>query len=167
MPFIAGAYTAAYGVALAEIAIGQIEAGFTLEHFVNKRQVTGDVEADTSQDAVFQGHEFFLEFILMEYDVPGAVDIFWPYDPTYGTQGQVGRLDIGATLPALPIAQSLVLTAVAGTTAKALAAEDVWTFPRAILAEDFPVRVSFAPDLRDIRIRMRIYPVASVFFTRA
>ena len=157
MTFIAGQYTVTYDT-IGEgtpNTIGQIESGFTIEHFQNKRLITGDNEGLTAQDAVFQGHEVFIEFVLMEYrDASDTTrPVFWPYHANFGTQGVVGRLDVASS-----IALQLILTVVAGTTAAVAAAPTSLTAPRAILAEGFPVRMSLAPDLRDIPIRMRLYP---------
>jgi hypothetical protein len=155
MSFIAGAYTVTYN----GMSVGQIEAGTTLEWLANKRLITGDNQGDSPQDAVYRGHDVHADFILMEYNASAAAAAFWPYSGTFGTQGTVGRLDVGSSL-----AKALVLTAVAGTPAAATPAS--LTAATAILAEGFPVRVLFAPDLRDIPLRMRIYPsVAGVFWS--
>ncbi len=154
MAFIAGQYTATLGGS----PVGQIEAGITIEHFVNKRLVTGDNQGDTPQDAIHRGHEYFAEFILMEYDVAVLVSVWNPYG-AYGAQGVVGAMDIASSNVA-----SLVLTAISNTTASASPASVIAT--RCILAEGFPVRILFAPDLRDMPIRLRMYQAAAgTFFT--
>ena len=174
MSFIAGKYTATYDAGGGPITIGQVSAGFTLEHVVSKQLITGDQEGDSVQDAVYRGHNCFLEFTLMEYDEAGALDVFWPYSTgvsAHGEQGVIGRMDVQTEGGA--IAGPLVLTVVTGSPADVVsgpAGPQTLTANQAILAEDFPVRMLFAPALRDIPIRMRLYPYDSsgtVFFTVA
>jgi len=148
MGFIAGKYDVTYG----GNTVGQIGDGITTEHFVNKRLITGDNEGATPQDGVYRGHEFFMEFTLLEYDATASADVFTPY-AAFGAQGVIGRLDVASG-----IAKQLVMTAIAGTTAAN--SPTTVTADLAILAEGFPVRMLFAPDLRDIPIRMRLYPTA-------
>jgi len=151
MSFIAGKYDAIYGTDGAEITVGQISAGITIEHSVSKQLITGDNAGQTVQDAVYQGHNVFVEFTLMEYDQAGALDVFWPYDVLEGEQGVIGRLDTA-------VARSLQLDGLTGApvpSATELQAD------LAILAEDFPVRILYAPALREIPVRMRLYPTGT------
>lgn len=151
MAFISGQYTMTYG----GTTIGQIEDGIRLEHFVNKRLITGDNQGRTPQDAVYQGHEAFAQFTIMEADNAQVLDAVWPYDTTnFGRQSTIGRLDVGSSLTV-----ALVMTALAST--PAVGNPTTITIPRAILAEGYPVSVLYAPDLRDIPLRLRLYPDAS------
>lgn len=158
MPFIAGAFTATIG----GNTIGQAQEGFTIEWFSNQQPITGDVSGRTPQDHVLQNIEVFVEVTLMEWNATGAQSLFWPFNATLGTGPIIGSLASGiAFLP-------LVLTAVAGTPAAGIAAQDLWTFPDVQLQEGFPVRILLAPAHRDIVLRLRVYPDASnVFFTVA
>jgi hypothetical protein len=159
MSFIAGKYTAQYDAGAGLIDIGQVSAGFTLEHVVSKQLITGDNEGDSVQDAVYRGHNCFIEFTMMEYDENGALDVFWPYDAAHGNQGVIGRMDVQTSGGA--VAGDLVLTVVAGSPADQAAGTDgpqTLTAQHAILAEDFPVRMLMAPALRDIPVRLRLYP---------
>jgi len=151
--FIAGGSTGLY----AGLALGQIASGWIIEHTVSKRLITGDAEARSPQDAVFRGHNVFIEFTLMEYDAAGASNAFSPYAGAFGSQGTVGSLDDASNL-----VQILVLTAIGNTTATTAPA--TLTAAKAILAEGFPVRMLFAPDLREIPIRMQLFPNSGVFF---
>ena len=163
MGFIAGKYTVTFGPSGSLLPIGQIAAGITLEHAVSKQLITGDNEGQTVQDAVFQGHNVFAEFTMMEYDDDRARDVFWPYG-TEGVQGVMGRLDVQ-----LPVAAHLMLTALAGTPAAGATLTDgpqSLTAEKAILAEDFPVRMLFAPALRDIPVRLRLYPYTESSVTK-
>lgn len=156
--FIAGTYTATYNAK----ALGQTADGIRLSHEVFKRIVTGDLGADTPQDAVYRGQAYFMSARLIEAMKAGIADLVYPYSATVGTPwalGQIGLLDVrgaGGGSPT-PRARPLVLTAVTGTSAHT-DGQVTMTMPLSILAEGFPVDVLFAPDLREVPIRMRIYP---------
>lgn len=159
MSKIVGAYNVTYGGTF----VGQTADGIVIEHFVNKRLITGDNEGLTPQDAVFQGHEVFAELTLMEYDRAAVQDMFWPYDVATiggGKQGAVGRLDVESSL-----VKTLLLDHVpvgnesAGVGTPAETQPTTLTASRAILAEGFPVRLLYGPnDYRFIPIRLRLYP---------
>ena len=170
MTFIAGSYTVLVDDTTGsnDVTAGQIESGINLEWVTNKQIVTGDNQGDTAQDAVFQGKELFVSFVLMETELLRARLLYWPYhtvnpganiEGVYGTRGIIGRLDVASG-----ITQRVRFTAVAGTTAAASPTSII--IPRAILAEDVPVRIKFGPTLRDVALRLRAYPdSAGVFFT--
>lgn len=170
MAFIAGAYTVevAQSTGPDDVTVGQIESGINLEWVTNKQLVTGDNQGDTSQDGVFQGQELFVGFTLMETELLRARLLYWPYatsgsgatlEGVYGTQGIIGRLDVASV-----ITQKLTFTAVAGTTAEASPTSII--IPRAIIAEDVPVRIKFGPVHRNVTLRLRAYPdSAGIFFT--
>jgi hypothetical protein len=155
MSFISGAYTATYNAT----TLGRIQAGFNVIHSVNKQLVTGDNEGRAPQDAVMRGHNCLITFTLMEVEVNSAIKLaYWPWSATFGNYGTVGRTDVGSSL-----AKQLILTAVAGTPAATSPA--TLTAPLAICAEDQPIRVSFAPELRAVTLTMRLYPSSGNFFT--
>lgn len=170
MTFIAGAYTVQVDITGGsnDVTLGQLESGINLEWVTNKQLVVGDNQGDTPQDGVFQGKELFVGFVLMETELLRARLLYWPYSTSgsgatlegvYGTQGIIGRLDVASV-----ITQKLTFTAIAGTTAAA--SPTTLTVPRAIIAEDVPVRIKFGPVLRNVTLRMRAYPdSAGVFFT--
>lgn len=152
MSFIAGGYTATFDSS----ALGQIEAGFTLDFSFMKRIITGDNFAESPQDAVFRGMAAFIQYTLLEYNAAGAIKAMWPYGTTFLTlASKVGVLDSS-------VVKSLVLTAVAGTPAAATPA--TLTLPRSILAPNYPVNLLFAPDLRTVPIRQQCYPDANGVF---
>lgn len=153
MSFIAGQYTAT----LAGSTMGQIKAGLTVEHTVFKRLITGDNFGQTPQDAVFQGMQVFIQYVLLEYNQTKTAAAMWPYGSTYLTMGVVGRTDVGSS-----VVGQLILTAVSGTPASAAPASV--TLPSAILAEGYPVGLLFGVDLREIPIRQRVYPNSSGVF---
>lgn len=152
MAFIAGRYSATYNGS----ALGQTEDGIRLIHSVFKRLITGDAGGQTPQNAVYQGMEAFVQYTLLEYNAAGAAAALWPYGSGYlNASAMIGTLDSAH-------AKQLVLTAVAGTPAANTPA--TITLPNVILAEGFPVEILFAPDLRTVPIRQRIYPDSSMRF---
>ena len=154
MSFIAGQYTATWNA----LAIGQTADGLRLIHQVFKRLVTGDSYAEAPQDAIYRGADLAISFRLIEYDAAAVQTLKWPYSATKWQIGTVGTADVGSSL-----AKQLVMTAVAGTPAATTPATA--TFPKSILHENFPVEVLFAPDLREVPIRLRVYPVAGLLGT--
>lgn len=151
MSFICGRYTATLGAQ----SLGQTADGYRVSHSLFKRLITGDALAQTPQDAIVQGAEMFVAARLIEYNAAGALNAFWPLAATIYDMGVIGRLDSA-------VADSLVLTAVAST--PAAAAPATATFLLTTLAEGFPVELLFAPDLREVPLRMRVYPNSSGVF---
>ena len=155
MPFIAGGYSCTWNA----LAIGQTADGYRLTHQVFKRLITGDTYAETPQDAVYRGAEAAIAMRLIEYDAAAVQTIKWPYGtgatPKW-TLGLIGGLDVASSL-----VKSLVLTAIVGTTAATVPA--TLTASKTILHENFPVEILFAPDLREVPLRLRLYPTAGVF----
>lgn len=153
MSFIAGRYSATWN----SLAVGQTANGFRLSNEFFKRLITGDNFGETPQDAVYRGGRMGIDFTLLEADAAAAQTLAWPYNATKFDLGTIGRLDVGSSL-----AKSLVLTAVAGTSAAATPATQ--THPLTILQEGYPVEALYASDLRDIPLRLRIYPNSSGVF---
>jgi hypothetical protein len=153
MPFISGGMTATWNA----LACGQTADGYRLIHQLFKRLITGDLYAESPQDAVYRGAELAVQFRLIEYTAAAVQTIKWPVSATKWDLGVVGRTDVGSA-----IAKSLVLTAVAGTPASAAPAS--LTALLSVLHENFPVEVLSAPDLKEVPIRLRIYPSAAGIF---
>lgn len=153
MSFIAGKYAITLGAS----SVGQTGLdSVKVEHQVFKQLIVGDNFAETPQDAVFRGMAEFLEFIMIEYNATAARAAFWPYGSAYGTMDTViGTLDQSN-------AAQIIMTALTGT--PAAAAPTTLTAPKCILAEGYPVSLLFAPRLREIPVRMRIYPNTSGVF---
>jgi len=147
MAFLAGRYTATWN----SLALGQTADGFRLSHSFFKRLITGDAFAQAPQDGIYQGAEVFIAGRLIAYDTAAMPTIMWPYAATFLDMGVIGRTDVGGS-----VAKSLILTAVAGTPSAAAPAS--LTLPLSILAEGFPVELLFAPDLREVPLRQRVYP---------
>jgi len=168
MTFIAGAFDALWGAQ----DIGQVKDGFTIEYFAHKQLITGDKFGRAPQDAVNLGLECFVEFTLIDWPVVGTqklVQLLWPHSLagdgasfTHGDVGVIGELDSKNV-------EALQLTAKTGTSSAGLTAETQWIFTLSILAEGFPVRLLLSPELREVPLRLRVYPntTTGVFFTRA
>ena len=155
MTSIAGPFTVEYGGS----TTGQAR-DLTIEWFENGQPIVGDNFGSEVQDEVLQGIEVFVELTLLEWNIAEARELFWPFHPNVGTGPVIGSLTSTIAY------KSLVLTAALGTTAAALTAENVWTFPKTKLAKGFPVRIFNQPALREMPLRLRVYPDASnVFFT--
>ncbi len=153
--FVSGAYTATYNAK----ALGQTAQGFFLSHEFFKRMVMGDLFGDAPQDAIYRGRAQFVEYELIEALKAAVADLTDPYATSLGTlltTGILGQLDVGSTTCPGKV-KPLVLTAVASTCAAAFGPVTV-TLPLSILAEGYPVRVLYGPDLRTVPIRQRIYP---------
>lgn len=146
--FTAGAYTSTWN----GLACGQAAQGYRLSHQFFKRIITGDKRAQAPQDAVYQGAEMHVQFNLIEYMEAAIATIMWPYG-TYLTMGVVGRLDVQQSL-----VKQMVFTAVSTTPAATTGGPISLTLPLCMLSEGFPVELLMAPDLKEVPIRMRIYP---------
>lgn len=162
MSYIAGPFTASFDAAV----VGQVKDGFNIQYFSNKQLIVGDNQGLTPQDAVNLGYECFVEFTLQEWDAAAAKDVFWPQTsgnlPTFGHSFNETTIPVG-TLDS-SFWKQLILTAVAGSPAAGLTGEDVYTFPRATLAENFPVDILLSARLREVFVRLRLYPDSSYRF---
>jgi len=164
--FIAGQYVATFGATPG--AVGQCKDGIRTNYSIFKQLITGDNFAQAPQNAVYQGAEAFIEFTSIEYNAAKMGAILWPYSATPGTMfnmGVIGRLDVADVALTNNIAQQVILTALAGTPAAASPA--TLTFPLCVLAEGYPTQLLFAPSLREVPIRQRVYPNASGVFGTA
>lgn len=168
MAFIAGPYLATFNTAVtgAEVlqTLGQVEDGFNLDYTSYAEPISGDNLAQAMQEMVLRGLDMFLEFVLLEFNALAAQRIFWPYSATFGTYGQVGRIVGSAIGSNNALANKLVLTAVAGTTAATVPI--TLTAPLAILAQGFPLRLLYGNRLRRVPLRLQLFPNASYqYFT--
>jgi len=144
MAFIAGGYTATWN----SLALGQTADGYRLS--------TGDLYGETPQDAVIRGADLVVAMRLIEYSAAAIQTLKWPISTTKWTVESIGFLAVASSL-----AKELVLTAVSGTPAASTPAS--LTVTKSMLHENFPVEVLFAPDLREVPLRLRAYPVSGVF----
>ena len=160
MVFAAGQYTVTYNAK----ACGQASDGIRISHQFLARLITGDAMGDTPQDSLYRGLEMLVAFNLMNYNAAAVQDILWPY----GAAMDVNTVGLFAVQNGL--AKQLVLTSVitssttlgGGTVGSTNAPVPATrTIPLAILQEGFPVELLFAPDLREVPVRMRGFPDAS------
>ncbi|HUT88740.1 MAG TPA: hypothetical protein VMY37_04545 [Thermoguttaceae bacterium] len=85
---------------------------------------------------------------------PTLADVAWPWSATWGNVGTIGVL-------LSSLAKGIKLTPLASTPA------DVATGPKkivaglAVLAPEFPIRLSLTPTLRRLRIRLQLLPYAT------
>lgn len=150
MAFIAGQYTCTWDAN----STGQIKDGIRVDHTFSKRKIRGDNHADSDQDAVFRGGNVYVQFTMLEFNGAAAPAIFWPYGASYLQLGLVGILDTS-------IAQALVLTALTGTNAQTIGAPNTLTMNKTVIADGYPVSMLFAPDEREVPIRLQAYPYFS------
>lgn len=146
--FAAGPYSAVYnGVALGLMRGDQQSP--TCEIMRHSQLITDThLYARTPIGAVGQGGEAFASFVLMEA-IAGALAVFWPY-ASVGKVPTVGIDDYNS------LAAALVLTNAGGNLAAANPASV--TCSKSVIAEDFPMRYVFGPILREMPIRLRLYP---------
>tara|TARA_R110002020_G_scaffold62712_6_gene167506 strand:+ start:455 stop:994 length:540 start_codon:yes stop_codon:yes gene_type:complete len=150
---IAGAYYGTY----AGNYVGITEDGFEIEQTTYTEPIRGDNMGDSIQDEVYRGADVFVNFVLIEYNkavaATGGTDgtpIFHPHDDANGQVGKPGVLR-GAFS-----AGALVLTEYSGDTTSD---PTTYTFTKACLASNFPVRLLLANRLRKIPLRLQAYPV--------
>lgn len=146
MTYVAGGYSSTYN----SLDLGVTQRGFELEWSTFEEPVIGDNMGDTPQDGVYTGASAFVNVVLQEYNASAASSAFWPWSASFGTLGLVGRMK-------WDLSHSLVLTAVSGTRAASIGPSTV-TFPAAVLAANFPVRMLFGPTLRNVPLRMQAFP---------
>jgi hypothetical protein len=146
MSFIAGPYTYTYN----DANLGISEDGFELEQTYYSEAIRGDNAGSAHQDDVYRAGNCFMGWTAQEWNAAGMLAAYWPFSPTFGMMGQVGRL-------ATALAADLVLTVVAGTPAD-LVGPNTFTAPLSILAPDFGVKHLFSTRHRKMALRHKLYP---------
>lgn len=146
--FIAGAYTGAYD----SVALGMTEDGYELSWETKAERIEkSDVYGQKLIDFVYQGTDFALQADFMEYQA-STVAAGYLYGAALGTEGVIGRLGSN-------VAEALVLTAVAGTTAAATPA--TLTANLAIVQPGTGSNVRFTSRLRTVPVRFTLLPYSS------
>ena len=147
MSFVAGKYAVTYD----GDSLGQIEQGITLEHQFFGQVITGDCLAEGAQDMVFRGTSVFAQMTLLEWDAEASASALWPWGASYLDQNVVvGNLASARW-------KSLVMTALTDTPAATKGPSTI-TLHSTLLAENYPVSVLFAPALRTVPLRFRVFP---------
>lgn len=155
---LAGRFTATYNAK----SLGQSADGIRISHQFFKRMVTGDAGGDTPQNGIYRGREQFLNFRLIEAAAAGVAEMIEPYHATTMNLGTIGQLDVGyGSVPGA--AKQIILTAVSGTPSYIVGPTSM-TMPLCALAENFPVDILLAPEVREVPVRLRVYPNSSGVF---
>lgn len=170
--FVAGAYTGAWNAQ----NLGLVRKGFEIRSRISKNIVTdSQIYGDTVLDAVYNGQNMFIGFTMMEFTKAILVGLFNCYSygassvpsasmskANMGQLGVVGLMDVGSLL-----VKSLVLTAVAGSTAATSPA--TVTANQSILAEDSDINYMLSLENRELPLVLRLYPYTistlDVFFS--
>lgn len=167
--FIAGRYSGTY----ATVDVGITKEGYELTLDTEMEDI-GETDAwgQSVIDGVWRGGNAFLQFVSTAYKA-GSIAAFWPYGGQIGAAGVLGILvdDSIAAPNKLPIAslasdiaKALVLTAAAGTPAAATPA--TLTASKALLAKNNNGRLLFNSKLREVPVRLRIYPYTANSVTK-
>ncbi len=158
---VAGRYAATY----ATVDTGITREGYELT-LDSEMEDIGETDAwgQSVIDGVWRGGNCFLQFVSIAYKA-GSLAAFWPYGGAANAAGAIGilvddtvsapnKLPIGTL--ASSVAKALVLTAAAGTPAAAAPATLTATY--ALLAKNNNGRILFNSKLRDVPVRLRLYP---------
>jgi hypothetical protein len=159
--FIAGRYSGTY----AAVDVGITREGYeiTLDTEIEEIGET-DAWGQSVIDGIWRGGNCFLQFVSTAYKA-GSLAAFWPYGGSIAAAGVLGILvdDSIAAPNKLPIGQlasniakAFVLTAAAGTPAATTPA--TLTANLALLARNFSGRLLYNSKLRDVPIRLRLFP---------
>lgn len=143
---IAGAYTAAWN----SNGVGKTDSGIRLMVRNHQAPIRSDYYGDSLLDLIYRGQDVSVSVISQEY-VTAMTGGGWPWSATVGAVGTVGVLACGSS-----IAKSLVLTAVAGTSAAATPA--TLTGQMAILQEGHTLELLYANQLRQVPLAWNLLP---------
>lgn len=147
-----GAYTVGYatdGIPANAVDIGTFEGSLRENRTMHAQDVRAGRFGDTVLDGVYRGANVFQIVVIKEW-TEIIRDAIWPFDEELGNTGIHGRM-------LTDIAGSLVLTAIAGTTA-AVQGPVTRTYPLAILSPEHNTELIFGAEERNIPIVFRCYP---------
>lgn len=148
--FIAGAYTMTWNSVALGIQRGEQESpSLEFQAFMEEIRNT-DAYGRMLLDGIYLGGDYTFSCFCKEYKA-GPIAAMWPFG-TFGVAGVIGRL-------MTDLAQSLVLTSVTGTPAVATPAS--LTATKTLLAPNFPVKLLYGPTLREVPLRLNLYPIDS------
>lgn len=150
---IAGRYSCTWNA----VDTGYTRQGFELE-FLYKHEILdeSDLYGQSTVEAVIRGCDGFLSASLREYKA-GSTAILWPIGG--GSLGKVFTAAKPCGILATDQALSLVLTATANT--PAAAAPATLTASKAWIAPNYNPRILLDSRLREVPIRMQLFPYAS------
>lgn len=164
--FVAGRYTGTYN----SVGVGMCKEGYELEQDMELDEINEtDAWGGTVVDGIWRGGNCHLQFTSEEF-LTGVLAAFWPF-------GALGILTTATPAPpigalASSLAKAMLLTVVTGTPAQTVVAPGIvintLTASGAFLAKNFNGKLLFNSKLREVPIRLRLYPYVStntVFFT--
>ena len=154
MTMIAGPFSIDYNTN----SLGIIEDAIRLETPNITDPIVGDFLGGSTLDGVYRGGNCFLDLVVQEFDSPGALEAFASYNVPAGGVREFGVVGAVGTLMSR-YSQSLVLTALPGTTARTEIKGYRYEFYEAVLAPNFPVQMLFGARHRNIPIRFQCLPV--------
>ena len=154
--FIAGRYTTTYNA----VDVGMTKEGYEIEQEMELDDI-GETDAwgATVIDAIWRGGQCHMQFTSEEYKA-GALSAFWPL-------GTIGNLVTPTTQPIGILASSMtkatVLTSVAGTPAAGSTGLGVtFSASQSLLAKNFNGKLLMHSKLREVPVRLKLYPYLNV-----
>lgn len=161
--FVAGRYTGAYNA----VDVGMCKEGYEVEQDMEFDDISeNDAWGASVIDGIWRGGNCHVQFTSEEYKA-GSLAAFWPL-------GGIGAFVTPSTLPigvlASALAKVMLLTAVAGTPAAGSTPTlTTLTASMALLAKNFNGKLLLNSKLREVPVRLRLYPYLNttpyVFFT--
>ncbi len=152
--FAAGPYNAVYGGVTPGLGVmvGAQQAP-SLEITPHGQAITNThVYGRTTIGVIGQGAEAFFNGILMEYTA-NSLAALWPFGGTNITNGTIPPLGVDW----YGVSATLILTAQAATLAATNGPVTV-TCAKAYIAPEFMVKYMFGPELREMPVRMQLFP---------
>ncbi|MFO0801485.1 MAG: hypothetical protein U0804_28805 [Gemmataceae bacterium] len=142
--FVAGRYSLTYN----SVDAGLSRDGHRLNvNFLKRAIDQSDLYGRTLIDSLYMGVRCRLTLQALEYAAKTTGPL-WPY-AALGVLGGTSRLDSN-------LAQTIVMTATAGT--PAAAAPATWTASKGIIAENNNADLLYGADLREVPLSFQIYP---------
>ena len=147
--------------------VGICKEGYEVEQEIELDDISeNDAWGASVIDGIWRGGQCHMQFTSEEYKA-GSLGAFWPL-------GSIGSFVTPSTLPigvlASTLVKAMVLTVVAGTPAAASTPTlTTLTASSALLAKNFNGKLLMNSKLREVPVRLRLYPYLNVtpfvFFT--
>ncbi len=145
-----------YGMTYNAVDVGLTKEGAMMDLQSSLQLVNQtDLYGETVIDGFYRGANCFLQFTCLRW-MAGSRTPFWPW----GALGQVFTSTIVAGVLVSNTASALVMTAQTGSPA-ATEGPATLTASKSLLAENFNSQLMFDSRLREIPIRLRLYPYTS------
>lgn len=156
--FVAGRYSGTYNA----VDVGMTRDGYEVEQDADIDEI-GETDAWGASviDGIWRGGNCFMQFNSEEYKA-GSLGAFWPYGNAVAAgAGVLGTLlNTAGTTPigtlASVLAKSMVLTVTPGT--PAVGTVNTLTALLALLAKNYNGKLLFTSKLREVPVRLRLYP---------